>query len=69
ILEAFDLISSISGKAMRYKYDETNRSGDHICYISNLSKMRDHYPAWGITRDLHTTFREIYDAWIQRVES
>jgi CDP-paratose 2-epimerase len=69
ILEAFDLISSISGKAMRYKYDEANRSGDHICYISNLSKMRDHYPAWGITKDLPVTFREIYDAWIQRVES
>lgn len=69
ILEAFDLIASISGKAMRYNYDEANRSGDHICYISNLSKIQDHYPEWGITKDLPTTFREIYNAWTQRVES
>ena len=69
ILEAFDLIASISGKAMRYAYDETNRSGDHICYISNLAKMKDHYPEWNITKDLPTTFREIYYAWNQRAES
>lgn len=69
ILEAFDLIASISGKAMRFNYDETNRSGDHICYISNLSKMRNHYPDWDITKDLPVTFREIYDAWNQKVES
>lgn len=68
ILEAFDLIGSISGKAMRYRYDEANRSGDHICYISNLAKMKNHYPQWGITKDLPTTFREIYDAWNHRVE-
>ena len=69
ILEAFELIASISGKAMRYSYDENNRSGDHICYISNLANMQSHFPAWTITKDLPTTFREIYDAWNQRVTS
>ena len=66
ILEAFDLISSISGKPMKYRYDEQNRSGDHMCYISDLAKMRVHYPAWDITKDLQTTFQEIHDAWISR---
>lgn len=66
ILEAFDIISKISGKPMKYKYDETNRIGDHICYYSDLRKMKEHYPDWDITKSLQTTFEEIYDAWIQR---
>ncbi len=67
ILEAFDLISSISGKKMKYRYDENNRIGDHICYISDLSKMKKHYPNWEITKDLKTTFIEITEAWEKRL--
>jgi CDP-paratose 2-epimerase len=66
ILEAFELIASISGKKMNYEYVEQNRSGDHICYISNLEKMKAHYPGWDITKDLKTTFTEIHDAWVKR---
>lgn len=66
ILEAFDMISKISGKPMKYKYDETNRIGDHICYYSDLRKMKEHYPNWDITKSLQTTFEEIYQAWITR---
>lgn len=68
ILEAFKLIESISGKEMKYVYDETNRKGDHMCYISDLSKMKAHYPSWDITKDLKTTFQEIHDSWVDRVE-
>jgi CDP-paratose 2-epimerase len=66
ILEAFDLIASISGKPMRHEYVGQNRSGDHICYISNLRKMRAHYPGWDITKDLRTTFAEIHQSWVKR---
>jgi CDP-paratose 2-epimerase len=66
ILEAFKLISSISGKAMRYEYVDANRRGDHICYISNLDKMKDDYPGWSITRDLREIFVEIIDGWRSR---
>lgn len=66
ILEAFDIISKISGKPMKYKYDETNRIGDHICYYSDLRKMKAHYPEWDITKSLQTTFEEIYNSWITR---
>ena len=68
ILEAFQRIESISGKPMRYRYDEKNREGDHICYISNLSKMKMHYPAWGITKSLQDAFEEIAESWCQRLE-
>lgn len=67
ILEAFDLISQISGKPMKYKYSDQNRSGDHICYISDLSKMKDHYPNWDITKTLNQTFIEIYQSWMARI--
>lgn len=63
IVEAFQLIESISGKQMKYSYVEKNRVGDHICYISDLSKMRFQYPQWNITKDLKTTFKEIYNSW------
>jgi CDP-paratose 2-epimerase len=66
ILEAFELIASISGQKMNYEYVDQNRAGDHICYISNLDKMKAHYPGWGITKNLKTTFQEIHDAWAKR---
>lgn len=66
IIEAFDLISEISGKKMKYRYDETNRIGDHICYYSDLRKMRAHYPKWDITINLKETFEQIYKAWLKR---
>jgi len=69
ILEAFELIESISGKPMRYEYVDQHREGDHICYISNLQKMKTHYPGWAITRDLKSTFSEIHASWVGRIEN
>jgi len=67
ILEAFEMIAALSGKPMQYQYVEKNREGDHICYISDLSKMRAHYPNWDITKSLPTIFEEIYQSWRERV--
>ena len=69
ILEAFKLMTSISGKPMQYQYSEVNRIGDHMCYISDLSKMKAHYPAWDITKGLKQTFEEIYESWLTRLGS
>jgi CDP-paratose 2-epimerase len=68
ILEAFKLAEQLSGKPMNYEYVDKNREGDHICYISDLSKMKAHYPEWDITKSLDVTFEEIYHAWVQRLE-
>jgi CDP-paratose 2-epimerase len=62
ILEAFDRAAALSGKKMNYEYVDQNRAGDHICYISDLSKMKAHYPGWDITKTLDDVFREIYQA-------
>lgn len=52
IFEAFALAEAASGKKMVYEYVDENRIGDHICYYSDLSKMKEHYPKFGITKDL-----------------
>ena len=67
ILEAFDHVAALSGKKMRYEYVDKNRSGDHICYISDLRKMKSHYPTWSITKSLPVIFEEIYQSWTERV--
>jgi len=59
ILEAFALVERISGKAQRHTYVDENRVGDHICYISDLSKMKAHFPQWDITVSLEETIRQI----------
>jgi len=67
ILEAFKLIESLSGKKMQFKYIDKHRSGDHVCYYSDLTKMVEHYPMWGITKNLNTIFEEIYRSWMLKV--
>jgi CDP-paratose 2-epimerase len=62
ILEAFEQIAAISGKPMRYEYSEQHREGDHICYYSDLGRMKAHFPGWDLSRGLGDIFREIHDA-------
>jgi CDP-paratose 2-epimerase len=66
IVEAFTRIERLSGRKMSYEYVDQARAGDHICYISNLSKLRSHYPEWSITRSLDDIFAEIYAGAQQR---
>jgi CDP-paratose 2-epimerase len=67
ILEAFRMVEELSGKPQRWSYVEQNRSGDHICYYSDLRKMKAHYPAWDITRPLGDIFQEIVESWSRRL--
>ena len=69
ILEAFDLIAKISGKPMKYSYVDQNRIGDHICYYSDLKKMKDHYPNWDITKSLEDVFVDIYTRYMETAQS
>ena len=63
ILEAFARISEITGKPMSFEYVDKAREGDHICYISDLAKIQEHYPKWRITKSLDDIFSEIATAW------
>lgn len=67
ILEAFDRAEQLTGKKMRYKYSDQARAGDHICYISDLSYMKQQLPGWEITKTIDMVFEEIVAAWQQRL--
>jgi CDP-paratose 2-epimerase len=67
ILEAFDLITQCTGRNQVWTYAEQNRTGDHICYYSDLRKMKAHYPGWGITKPLKETIEEIAASWLSRL--
>jgi len=66
ILEAFSRVEGITGNRMIWQYVDKAREGDHICYISSLEKIQDHYPGWKISKSLDDIFSEIADAWVVR---
>lgn len=61
ILECISKIEDLIAKKIRYEYTEKNREGDHICYISDLQKLKRHYPGWTITISLDHIIEEIVD--------
>ncbi|MDR2496359.1 MAG: NAD-dependent epimerase/dehydratase family protein [Tannerellaceae bacterium] len=64
--EAIALCEEIAGKKMNVCYTDTNRIGDHIWYISDLSKFKAHYPQWHWQYDLRRTCEEIFAAIVGR---
>jgi CDP-paratose 2-epimerase len=66
ILEAFAMAEQATGRSMKWQYVDENRIGDHICYYSDLRKIREHYPSWSLTKPLVTIFEEIARAWVDR---
>ena len=66
IIEAFAITESLTGRKQSFVYVDQNREGDHICYYSDLRKMRAHFPGWDITQSLPETLRQIVEAWRKR---
>ncbi|MDP2318342.1 MAG: NAD-dependent epimerase/dehydratase family protein [Acidobacteriota bacterium] len=66
LLEAFAITADLTGQQQLHTYVDQNRVGDHICYYSDLRKMRAHYPGWDISRSLAATIEEIVAAWSHR---
>ncbi|MFI5360576.1 MAG: NAD-dependent epimerase/dehydratase family protein [Elusimicrobiota bacterium] len=67
ILEAFASVEKCTGRAQKYAYLDQNRIGDHICYYSDLRKMRAHYPKWDVRKSLDVIVREIVESWRERM--
>lgn len=64
--EAIKMCESITGKKMNYTYSGENRIGDHIWYISDLSKFKNHYPDWSYKYNLEGILTEIYNGFKSR---
>jgi len=68
ILECFAMLENRLGRPVRWRYVEDARRGDHICYISDLRKLREHFPDWRLTRSLDHIIDEILEAELSRAE-
>jgi len=66
--ESFDLIEDVTGKELHYTHGE-QRKADHQWWISDLSKVRSHYPGWNLSYDLREIFEDIADALRTELES
>ncbi len=59
ILECITLIEGITGKRPELTYSDQNRTGDHICYYTDMSKFKSHYPGWEMKYSLEQIIEEI----------
>ncbi|MBX7172208.1 MAG: NAD-dependent epimerase/dehydratase family protein [Pyrinomonadaceae bacterium] len=59
--EAIKICEEITGNKMNYSYSENNRSGDHIWYISDVNKFKEHYPEWNFKYNLQDTLSQIFE--------
>ncbi len=66
MLEAIELCQSSVGRKLEWTYSETNRSGDHIWYISDMSRFKADYPEWSHTISLQKMIDDIRDALLAR---
>jgi len=69
VLEAIALAEEVVGKKMHVSYDEQHRSGDHIWYISDVSKFQSHYPGWNWSYSLREIFEQIAEGLSRRLET
>jgi CDP-paratose 2-epimerase len=67
MLEAIGLCERITGNKMNYTYQEDNRIGDHIWWISDVTRFKTHYPQWNWKYDLTDILTEISEAMASRV--
>jgi CDP-paratose 2-epimerase len=59
MLEAISRLESICGKKLDWEYQAENRSGDHICYITDLSKVKADYPGWDVRISIDEILEDI----------
>lgn len=62
VLEIIDMLEARLGRRLQYTYDRTNRVGDHICYYTDMSKFKEHYPGWDIAFDLPAILDDVIQA-------
>ena len=61
IIEALDLVENISNIKIKREIIKKPRVGDHIWYISDLSKFKKHYPNWKQKYNTQKIIEELVD--------
>lgn len=68
MLEAIGMCEEFSGKKLDWTYSETNRIGDHIWWVSDVSKFQEHYPEWAYTYSIRDIMKDIHDVIAEEVK-
>jgi len=68
LLEAFQMVKAMTGLEHAFSYSDQNRLGDHICYYSDLRKIKAHYPKWSVQKNLEQILGEIISSWKYRID-
>jgi len=68
MIEAIDKCETLTGRKMRWSYNETNRTGDHIWWIGDIRRFQSHYPTWSMRYDIDAIMREIHEAMGERAK-
>jgi CDP-paratose 2-epimerase len=67
MLEAIVLCEKITEKKMNYVYSDDNRIGDHIWWISDVSKFQNHYPNWNYKFGIEDILGQIHNGLLNRI--
>jgi len=67
MLEAITMCEQITGKVMNWSYEESNRIGDHIWWISDVRKFQSHYPDWKYKYGIKDILVQIYQGVSERI--
>ena len=67
VLEAISLCEKITGRKMNWMYSQEARIGDHIWWISDISKFKFHYPEWELTYTIEDILKEMYDSLTKNI--
>jgi CDP-paratose 2-epimerase len=59
VLEAIERFEELTGNALSRDYVEDSRRGDHICYITDLARLRRDYPEWELAVSLDAILTEL----------
>jgi CDP-paratose 2-epimerase len=60
MIEAIQICEDVSGNKLNWSYSDTNRIGDHIWWISDVSKFQNDYPEWKYKYDLNDIVEQLY---------
>ena len=66
MLEAIDFCQQIAGRELDWTYSETNRIGDHMWWIGDLTRFTDDYPEWQLRYDVPMILKDIYENNVER---
>jgi CDP-paratose 2-epimerase len=62
VLESIAMVEERIGLSLDWEYVDSAREGDHICYITDLQRLRSDYPDWELSVPLSEIIDESSEA-------